>query len=67
MPNICNLEHCYRRVAICLNFISQWATKARLIAICIVTVISVLADKWFGQSIWYDNLYQTNIIDYMIW
>ena len=29
--------------------------------------LSVLANNWFGQSIWYDNFCQTNIIDDMIW
>ena len=28
---------------------------------------AVLADNWFGQSIWYDNFCRTNIIDDMIW
>ena len=27
----------------------------------------VLDDNWFGQSIWYDNFCQTNIIDDTIW
>ena len=41
---------------------TQWMQN-----IAIAHTEAVLADNWFGQSIWYDNCCQTNIIDDMIW